>query len=98
MTDVSGVEPSRTNRVVVLVGTDADALGTVARELEDAGDRAAVFVDDVSSPEGRAALREMIHELFSREETGALATEHVRVARQVLHLERNRDLHEADDG
>ena len=56
----------RTDRVVVLVGTDAGVLGEVARELEDAGDRAAVFVDDVSSPEGRAALREMIDELFAR--------------------------------
>ncbi|HEX9466891.1 MAG TPA: hypothetical protein VGA11_00640 [Acidimicrobiia bacterium] len=59
-------EVPRANRVVVLVGTDADALGEVARELEDAGDRAAVFVDDVSSPAGRVALREMIDELFSR--------------------------------
>ena len=51
---------------MVLVGTDADSLGKVARELEAAGDRAAVFVDDVSSPEGRAALREMIDELFAQ--------------------------------
>ena len=66
MTEVPSGEPARTNRVVVLVGTDADALGHVAREHDDAGDRAAVFVDDVSSPEGRAALREMIDELFAQ--------------------------------
>lgn len=60
-------EVPRTNRVVVLVGEDADSLGKVARELEQDGDRAAVFVDDVTTAEGRAALREMIDELFSRE-------------------------------
>jgi hypothetical protein len=50
--------------VVVLVGSDAEALGTVARELEDAGRRAAVFVGDVTDPAGRAALQEMLDELF----------------------------------
>ncbi|MFI5054408.1 MAG: hypothetical protein ACHQDE_08615 [Acidimicrobiia bacterium] len=56
-----------TDAVVVLVGrdTDADALGTVARELEEAGRRAAVFVGDVTDPAGRAALQEMLHELFA---------------------------------
>ena len=66
MTEKPAAESARPVRVVVLVGTDADSLGKVARELEDAGDRAAVFVDDVSSAEGRAALREMIDELFAR--------------------------------
>jgi short-subunit dehydrogenase len=50
--------------VVVLVGRDADALGLVARELEDAGTRTAVFVGDVSDPSARAALHEMVAELF----------------------------------
>jgi NAD(P)-dependent dehydrogenase (short-subunit alcohol dehydrogenase family) len=50
--------------VVVLAGPDAEALGMVARELEDAGRRAAVFVGDVTDPAARAALHEMLNELF----------------------------------
>ena len=52
--------------VVVLVGTDdtAAALGDTARALESDGTRAAVFVGDVTTPEGRAALDEFIQELF----------------------------------
>ncbi len=52
------------SRVVVLVGTDAAALGEVARELESADTRAAVFVGDVTAPEVRAALQEFVAELF----------------------------------
>jgi hypothetical protein len=51
-------------RVVVLVGTDAAALGEVARGLEADGTRAAVFVGDVTDPDGRAALEEFVAELF----------------------------------
>jgi hypothetical protein len=53
--------------VVVLVGTDADAerLGAAARDLESAGTRAAVFVGDVTTPDGRAALQELVTELFA---------------------------------
>ena len=52
--------------VVVLVGTDDDAaaLGETARTLESAATRAAVFVGDVTTPEGRAALDEFVKELF----------------------------------
>jgi len=52
--------------VVVLVGTEADAaaLGETARALETAETRAAVFVGDVTTPEGRAALDEFVRELF----------------------------------
>jgi hypothetical protein len=52
--------------VVVLVGTDADAaaLGETARTLESADTRAAVFVGDVTTPEGRATLEEFVQELF----------------------------------
>jgi hypothetical protein len=51
---------------VVLVGrdADADALGLAARELEDAGTRAAVFLGDVTDGSARAALQEMVAELF----------------------------------
>jgi hypothetical protein len=52
--------------VVVLVGSDADAstLGETARALESDTTRAAVFVGDVTTPEGRAALEEFVTELF----------------------------------
>jgi NAD(P)-dependent dehydrogenase (short-subunit alcohol dehydrogenase family) len=54
------------DRVVVLVGRepDAEALGTVARELEDVGRRTAVFLGDVTDPAVLAALHEMLDELF----------------------------------
>jgi len=51
-------------RVVVLVGGDAAALGEAARALEDAGIRAAVFVGDPAAADERAALVEMVEELF----------------------------------
>jgi hypothetical protein len=53
--------------VVVLVGTEAEAegLGRAARELEAEGTRVAVFVGDVTASDGRAALRELVAELFS---------------------------------
>jgi hypothetical protein len=50
--------------VVVLVGSDAAALGEAARDLESDDTRAAVFVGDVTTPEGRAALHEFVAELF----------------------------------
>ena len=52
--------------VLVLVGTadDAAALGDTARALESDDTRAAVFVGDVTTPEGRAALDEFVKELF----------------------------------
>ena len=53
-------------KVVVLVGTtnDAAALADTAHALESADTRAAVFVGDVTTPEGRAALDEFVKELF----------------------------------
>jgi creatinine amidohydrolase/Fe(II)-dependent formamide hydrolase-like protein len=52
--------------VVVLVGhgDDTAALGDTARALESDDTRAAVFVGDVTTPEGRAALRDFVAELF----------------------------------
>ena len=52
--------------VVVLVGAepDAAALGETARALTTDGTRAAVFIGDVTTPEGRAALDEFVRELF----------------------------------
>jgi len=52
--------------VVVLVGTDETAAGLAeaARTLESDETRAAVFVGDVTTPAGRAALQEFVTELF----------------------------------
>jgi NAD(P)-dependent dehydrogenase (short-subunit alcohol dehydrogenase family) len=50
--------------VVVLTGVDADALGALAAELVGAGARVAVFAGDAASDEGRAALVELVNELF----------------------------------
>jgi electron transfer flavoprotein alpha/beta subunit len=53
-------------RVVVLTGNEADAeaLGTTARALEADGHRTVVFVGDATTDTGRAALRELLAELF----------------------------------
>ena len=50
--------------VIVVAGRDAQALGTLAAELGAAGTRVAVIVDDVATEAGRAALAEMVGELF----------------------------------
>lgn len=52
--------------VVVLVGPDDDAgsLGGAARSLQSDRTRAAVFVCDLTTPDGRAALQEFVEELF----------------------------------
>jgi len=54
--------------VIVLVGTDTDAeaLGAAAETLATDDTRAAVFLGDVTTPEGRAALQEFVAELFRR--------------------------------
>jgi NADP-dependent 3-hydroxy acid dehydrogenase YdfG len=49
---------------LVLAGGDADALATLASELGTAGARVAVIVTDVATEAGRAALVEMVNELF----------------------------------
>jgi len=48
---------------VVIVG-DAATAGTVAGEIEEAGGRASVFAGDVTRDDDRAALAEMLAELF----------------------------------
>jgi hypothetical protein len=50
--------------VVVLAGDDADALGVLAAELVATGARVAVFAGDAASDAGRAALVELVSELF----------------------------------
>jgi NAD(P)-dependent dehydrogenase (short-subunit alcohol dehydrogenase family) len=56
--------------IVVIVAatpeTSAPA-GALAREIEGVGARTAVFMDDPATDEGRAALIEMLSELFDRD-------------------------------
>jgi NADP-dependent 3-hydroxy acid dehydrogenase YdfG len=49
---------------VVLAGIDTEALGALAAELGAAGARVAVLADDLATDAGRAALVEMVSELF----------------------------------
>jgi len=50
--------------LAVVVGHDPEAVAAIAGAAESAGGRAAVFVGDPSKPEDRAALLELITELF----------------------------------
>ena len=49
---------------VVLAGSDTQALAGLAAELGSVGTRVGVLVDDVATEAGRAALVEMVNELF----------------------------------
>jgi NADP-dependent 3-hydroxy acid dehydrogenase YdfG len=49
---------------VVLAGSDADALGALAAQLTNGGARVAVLVDDIATEPGRAAVVELVNELF----------------------------------
>ena len=49
---------------VVVVGTDAEAVGTVVRAVADTGARSAAFIGDPSNPADAGALTEMLDELF----------------------------------
>jgi hypothetical protein len=50
--------------LAVVVGPDPEAVATVARAAETAGGRAAVFVGNPAVATDRAALLELITELF----------------------------------
>jgi hypothetical protein len=52
--------------VVVLVGDDAGTLGALAADLLDDGARCALFVGDPRDDSQRAALAELVSELFDR--------------------------------
>jgi NADP-dependent 3-hydroxy acid dehydrogenase YdfG len=58
-------ELASTGAAVVLVGTDADVLGATAAAIHSAGGRAAVFLESLRDPAARAALVEMVEELFA---------------------------------
>lgn len=49
---------------VVVVDTDARAAGEVAARIAAIGGRAAVFSGDLTNPDPRAALVELVDELF----------------------------------
>jgi NADP-dependent 3-hydroxy acid dehydrogenase YdfG len=54
---------------VVLAGDDPEALAMLASELGTNGARVAVLVEDVATEAGRAALVEMVNELFPQRDT-----------------------------
>jgi hypothetical protein len=66
---VSAAEPDAARALagegaaVVIVG-EAGVAGALAGEIEEAGGRACVFAGDVGGDEDRAALAEMVAELF----------------------------------
>ena len=49
---------------VVVVGADAGAAGELSARIAATGARTAVFTGDLTTPEARAALGEMLDELF----------------------------------
>jgi NAD(P)-dependent dehydrogenase (short-subunit alcohol dehydrogenase family) len=49
---------------VVVAGADAEAAGALAAQVEVAGGRAAVFTGDLTRDADRAALTELLTELF----------------------------------
>jgi NAD(P)-dependent dehydrogenase (short-subunit alcohol dehydrogenase family) len=55
---------AKLDAAVVVAGSDTDALALLAAELGAAGTRVAVLADDVATEAGRAALVEMVNELF----------------------------------
>lgn len=55
---------AKLDAAVVVAGVDTDALAVLAAELGSGGTRVAVLVDDVATETGRAALVEMVNELF----------------------------------
>jgi hypothetical protein len=63
-------DPKPRNVVVVVVPGDAAHGGNVVRAIEaTTGTRAALFLGDPEQADDRAALEEMIDELFSREQS-----------------------------
>jgi NAD(P)-dependent dehydrogenase (short-subunit alcohol dehydrogenase family) len=57
---------AKLDAAVVVAGSDTAALAALATELGSTGSRVAVLVDDVATEAGRAALVEMVNELFPR--------------------------------
>jgi NADP-dependent 3-hydroxy acid dehydrogenase YdfG len=55
---------AKLDAAVVVAGSDTEALAVLAAELGTTGTRVAVLVDDVATDAGRAALVELVNELF----------------------------------
>jgi NAD(P)-dependent dehydrogenase (short-subunit alcohol dehydrogenase family) len=62
-TDVA-LAMARYGATVVIAGPDADAAGTLAEQVEAGGGRAAVLTGDLTRDGDRAALTELLSELF----------------------------------
>jgi NAD(P)-dependent dehydrogenase (short-subunit alcohol dehydrogenase family) len=62
-TDVA-LAMARYGATVVIAGVDAEASGELATQIEAAGGRAAVFTGDLTRDPDRAALAELLAELF----------------------------------
>jgi NAD(P)-dependent dehydrogenase (short-subunit alcohol dehydrogenase family) len=54
----------RYGATVVIAGANAEAAGALASHIEAAGGRAAVFTGDLTRDSDRAALAELLAELF----------------------------------
>jgi NAD(P)-dependent dehydrogenase (short-subunit alcohol dehydrogenase family) len=55
---------ARDGATVVVAGADAEAAGALAGQVDAAGGRAAVFTGDLTRDTDRAALAELLAELF----------------------------------
>jgi NAD(P)-dependent dehydrogenase (short-subunit alcohol dehydrogenase family) len=55
---------ARDGATVVVAGADAEAAGALAAQIDAAGGRAAVFTGDLTRDTDRAALAELLAELF----------------------------------
>jgi len=55
---------AKLDAAVLVAGTETAALAVLAAELGSGGTRVAVLVEDVATETGRAALVEMVNELF----------------------------------
>jgi NAD(P)-dependent dehydrogenase (short-subunit alcohol dehydrogenase family) len=62
-TDVA-LAMGRYGATVVIAGANAEAAGALASHIEAAGGRAAVFTGDLTRDSDRAALAELLAELF----------------------------------
>jgi hypothetical protein len=61
------IERVEVDGAVVIVGADAAEVGAAVREAEARGERVGAFVGSVEDPAFRAALDEMLGELYGGE-------------------------------
>jgi hypothetical protein len=58
------IERVEVDGAVVVVGSDANEVGTAVRELAACGERVGAMIGSVDDPEFQAALEEMVEELY----------------------------------